>query len=134
MAGKRSIDQIRADMAATRDRVTESVQGLVTEVDPRVLKNRAIDSTKSFVMGEATHVKRQFVDESGPRWGTITKVVGGIVLVVAVAVVAQAITGAQNKKKQPLTSADALPVLTKKQVRRIRKQIEKFRAEATKNR
>ena len=98
MAGNRSVDQIRADMAKTRERVTESVQGLVTEVDPRVLSHRAVAETKSFLAGEAANVKHQFVGEAGVRWRTVGAIVGGVALAVTLVVVGQTITQRQRSR------------------------------------
>lgn len=123
MAADRSVDEIRSEMAKTRARVTEAVQGLITETDPRVLKNRAQDEAKSFVQTEVNNVKSWFVDDAGPRWDNIAKIVGGVVAVVAIAAGAKALTSRQQNTRL----VDIRPYLTPEQTKRLRKEANKRR-------
>lgn len=86
-------------MAAARQRVTESVEGLVGEVDPRMIKQRAIDSTRSFVKGEFQHARSYLVSPTtGPRWDQIAKV-GGVVLgTIALVVLARSSVGRNQSR------------------------------------
>ena len=81
-------------MAAARQRVTESVEGLVGEVDPRAIKQRAIDDTRSFVKGELHNAKSYFISTTtGPRWDQIAKVGGMVVGTIALVVLARSAVG-----------------------------------------
>lgn len=63
----RSAAQIRADIAAERARLGANVEGLVTEVHPKAVKQRTVDDAKAFVMGEVDNAKAQVKDEDGWR-------------------------------------------------------------------
>lgn len=88
---QRTPEQIRADIAATRHAVTVGVEGLVSEVHPTTLKNRAVedvkqtirqtfDDTRKAIFDTVDETKNWFVDEGGVRWnnvGTVALAVGG---------------------------------------------------------
>ncbi|HSN44697.1 MAG TPA: DUF3618 domain-containing protein [Propionibacteriaceae bacterium] len=63
----RSAAQIRADIAAARARMSANIEGLVTEVHPTAVKNRAVDNAKSFAAMEFANAKSQVKDEAGWR-------------------------------------------------------------------
>ncbi len=71
-ADPRSPEQIRADIAAARARMGANVEGLVTEVHPKAVKQRSVDEAKSFMMAEVDHAKRQVKDEDGWRTDRLT--------------------------------------------------------------
>lgn len=94
MASKeRTQEQIRADIAASRHAMTVGIQGLVSEVHPVAIKNRAIDEvkqgvddTKQVIYDVVDDTRNYFVDEDGPRWnnvGTVALVVVGVIVVAA---------------------------------------------------
>lgn len=94
MASKEpTLEQMRADIAASRHAMTVGLEGLVTEVHPTAIKNRFIDEvkktisdTKQMVVDAAEDAVGYFVDEDGVRWdnvGTAAMVVGAGVAVVA---------------------------------------------------
>ncbi|MEL4358731.1 MULTISPECIES: DUF3618 domain-containing protein [unclassified Luteococcus] len=53
----RSAKQIQADIAAARARMSANVEGLVTEVHPKAVKQRSVDEAKAFVMNEVDYAK-----------------------------------------------------------------------------
>lgn len=61
----RSKSQIQADLAATRERLTASVETLIDEVHPNRIKQRQIASAKKFAKAELASAKAQVVDEDG---------------------------------------------------------------------
>lgn len=66
-ADTRTPEQIRAAMAARRARMSANVEGLVTEVHPTAVKNRAVDDAKTFAATELHNAKTQIKDEDGWR-------------------------------------------------------------------
>ncbi|GAA1393658.1 DUF3618 domain-containing protein [Luteococcus peritonei] len=75
-ADPRSAEQIRADIAAARARMSANVEGLVTEVHPKAVKQRSVDEAKAFMMAEVDHAKSQVKDEDG--WRTDRLTVAGV--------------------------------------------------------
>ena len=68
----RSAAQIRADIAAARARMGANVEGLVTEVHPKAVKQRTIDDTKAMMFAEVENAKSQVKDEDGWRTDRLT--------------------------------------------------------------
>lgn len=96
MASKeRTPEQIRAEIAASRHAMTVGIEGLVSEVHPITLKNRAVDEakqavtdTKQMIYDTVDGTRRYFVDESGVRWnnlGTVALIAVGVVTVIGAA-------------------------------------------------
>lgn len=92
MAKERSAEQIRADLAAARADFASGVQGMVSEVHPKTIKDQTIgkvtgkaedvkDVFTQTIGTEIKSVQRFFADEQGPRWDNIGSVVmgGGLV-------------------------------------------------------
>lgn len=68
----RSVSEIEADMAATRDRLSRTVDELTVRVSPAEIKRRQVESLKGKV-NRATH------DEAGaPRYDTLAKGLAGV--------------------------------------------------------
>ena len=73
MASKeRTPEQIRADIAASRHAMTVGIEGLVSEVHPTTLKNRAVDEakqvvtdTKQMIYDTVDDTRTYFVDRGG---------------------------------------------------------------------
>lgn len=96
MASKeRTPEQIRADIAGSRHAMTVGIEGLVSEVHPTAIKNRAVEDvkqtvsdTKQIIYDTVEDGRNYFVDEDGVRWdniGTVAiVVVGAVVLLAAV--------------------------------------------------
>ncbi len=78
----RTPEQIRADLAASRHAMTVGIEGIISEVHPTALKNRAVDEAKQTVnnakemftdtASEAVHF---FYDEGGIKWNNVGTVV-----------------------------------------------------------
>ena len=62
---ERTIDEIRAEMAANRIKVGVSAANLRESVDPKNLVHNGIEETKEFVKGEYASAKAQFVEPDG---------------------------------------------------------------------
>ena len=56
-AESRSKSQIEADLGATRDRLTSSVETLIDQVHPNRIKQRSIDEAKRFGRAELENAK-----------------------------------------------------------------------------
>ena len=92
---ERTPEQIRADIAASRHAMSVGIQGLVSEVHPTGIKNRAEDEvkktvkdTKQMIYDTVDDTRTYFVDRGGVRWnnvGTVTLIVVGAVVVLATA-------------------------------------------------
>ena len=92
---ERTPEQIRADIAASRHAMSVGIQGLVSEVHPTGIKNRAEDEvkktvkdTKQLTYDTVDGTRRYFVDESGVRWnnlGTVALIAVGVVTVIGAA-------------------------------------------------
>lgn len=92
---ERTPEQIRADIAASRHAMSVGIQGLVSEVHPTGIKNRAEDEvkktvkdTKQMIYDTVDDTRTYFVDRGGVRWnnvGTVTLIVVGAVVVLTAA-------------------------------------------------
>lgn len=80
----RSASQIKADLAAARNRMSANVTELVEEVHPQAIKARTIDDAKYFAKGEIEHVTSLVKDEAG--WRTDRLALFGVVAAGAVTV------------------------------------------------
>jgi hypothetical protein len=61
----RNTAQIEADMAATRDRLTASVQALIDQVHPNRIKQRQIDNVKRLANAELDNAKSLIFNARG---------------------------------------------------------------------
>lgn len=95
----RSATEIQADLAAARSRMSSNVEGLVTEVHPKAVKQRAVDDAKDLLNREVENAKYQVKDENG--WRTDRLTVAGAVAgaVTAFVVVVRLVRRALRKKK-----------------------------------
>ncbi len=87
MAKHRTPDQIQADIAASLKTITDNVEGLVSEVHPTAVKDRAVGEAKTFVAEQVDNAKGMVVDRNGPRWdriGTAAFVAVGVIVTVAI--------------------------------------------------
>jgi len=88
VAQTRTTEQIRADIAAARQRLAAGVEGLVTQAHPAAMRREAVGAVKAKAQGLVGAAKAEFIDEAGVRWnrlGTIILVVKGVVIVILVA-------------------------------------------------
>ncbi|WIY83369.1 DUF3618 domain-containing protein [Propionimicrobium sp. PCR01-08-3] len=87
-SNQRTPEQIRADIAASRHAMTVGIEGLISEVHPIAIKNRAeeevkktVKDTKQMIFDTVSDVRGYFVDEGGPRWnniGTVALIAAGV--------------------------------------------------------
>jgi hypothetical protein len=61
----RNAAQIEADLAATRDRLTASVQALIDQVHPNRIKQRQIDNVKRLATAELDNAKSLIFNARG---------------------------------------------------------------------
>ena len=90
----RTPDQIEADMNAIRNRLTGSIEGLIDQVHPNRIKQRAVRQTKTLVSDEVANLKAQVVDPQGNVRTTRVAILGGalaglITVVVVIRKIAQ---------------------------------------------
>jgi hypothetical protein len=62
---KRSASQIEADLAATRDRLTASVETLIDQVHPNRIKQRSVGQVKQLVNAEFENAKSKVFNARG---------------------------------------------------------------------
>lgn len=67
--GKSNVDALREELSKARERFSNSVEGLVAQNDPRVVKDRIFQSTKSFIQGEIDNAVSFIRNEDG-TWKT----------------------------------------------------------------
>lgn len=80
------IERLRARIASNREQLSNNIEGLVSEVHPTAVKNRAVATVKQRIEDTKQKAKATVIDESGPRWdriGTAVLATVGVVLVVA---------------------------------------------------
>lgn len=114
----RSAAQIKADIAAARARMSANVEGLVTEVHPKAVKQRSVDEAKAFAMTEVSHLKSQVKDDDG--WRTDRLSVAGVAAGAAalgLAVVRVIVKSVQkrSKTKSAVKEAKALAMQVRKE-------------------
>jgi hypothetical protein len=61
----RNTAQIEADLAATRDRLTASIQALIDQVHPNRIKQRQIDNVKRLASAELDNAKSLIFNARG---------------------------------------------------------------------
>ncbi|WP_131103810.1 DUF3618 domain-containing protein [Ornithinimicrobium sufpigmenti] len=75
----RSMKEIEADIAATRNRLARTVDELAYRVSPQTLKAKAIADVQGRVQDVADRAKDKVVDPDGePRYENIAKALGGV--------------------------------------------------------
>ena len=62
---KRSAPQIEADLAATRDRLTASVETLIDQVHPNRIKQRSVGQVKQLMNAEFENAKSKVFNARG---------------------------------------------------------------------
>lgn len=90
--GTRSKEQIQADIAAARARLTSNVEGLILQVHPKAIAARSVRDAKTFVAGEIDAAKAQFVEPDGsPRPTAVIALAVAVVGSIAFLVVARSL-------------------------------------------
>ena len=62
---QRSMSQIEADLGATRDRLTASIETLIDQVHPNRIKERQIEGAKKFAQAELENAKALIFNARG---------------------------------------------------------------------
>ena len=79
----RTVPQIEADLGATRDRLTASVEALIDQVHPNRIKQRQIDNVKRLANTELENAKSKIFNARGElrtdRVAVIAAAVAGVV-------------------------------------------------------
>lgn len=89
---RRSVAEIRADLARNRSNMTDSVSDFVTEIHPKNIAKRGLEDAKGFVSAEFETAKAQVKDENGWRTDRLLVIGGAILGLVAFAVTVNAIS------------------------------------------
>ncbi len=74
----RSRQEIQADIQAARDRLTASIESLVSEAHPKVVAQRSLEDAKAFAAGEFENVKSHVKDENGWRVDRLAAIGGAV--------------------------------------------------------
>jgi len=64
-AKTRTKSEIEAEIAAARQRLASSVEGLINQVHPKAVVQRGIDDARIFAAAEVANAKSQVVDDNG---------------------------------------------------------------------
>jgi hypothetical protein len=78
-SSSRTKSQIEADIGATRDRLTSSVESLIDQVHPNRIKQREIAQVKALVNGELENAKALVFNARGDLRTERLAIVGGAV-------------------------------------------------------
>lgn len=92
--------QIEADLAAARERLTESIEQLIDQVHPQRVKDRQIESAKTFAMAELDNAKSQVFYPNGELRVTRLAAVGGALagFVTFILVLRRLVRGGKRRK------------------------------------
>jgi len=89
----RTVDQIRNDLAARRSKLSSDVEGLVEEVHPTAVKQRAVNDAKAMAQSEFETLKSTVKDEDGWRTDRLAIAGGALLGVVTFLLTVRAIIG-----------------------------------------
>jgi hypothetical protein len=78
-SGPRTRAQIEADLAASRERLASSIERLIDQVHPQRVKERQIESAKTFARAELDNVRSQFFFSDGELRTARLAAIGGAV-------------------------------------------------------
>jgi anti-sigma-K factor RskA len=102
-SSQRSRSQIEADLAATRTRLSATLEELIGQVHPKAVKQRQISNVKTLMRGEINNAKSKVQSETGEwRFDRIAMIAGSVVGTVVVVVVLRTIVR-RGKAKGELT-------------------------------
>lgn len=73
----RTPDQIEADINAVRNRLTNSIEGLIDQVHPNRIKQRTVRDVRSFVDHEVQNAKSLVIYPNGRLRSTRLGIAGG---------------------------------------------------------
>lgn len=85
-------EEIRAEIAAARSRLSSNIEGLITQAHPKAVAARTVQDAKTLAAAEIDGVKAQFVDASGtPHYVRIGALAAAIIGSVAFLIVVRSI-------------------------------------------
>lgn len=97
MAKNTRVEEIRSEMARTREQLKSSVADFRESIEPKKVIKRSVDDAKAFAKTEFQQAKAQFVAEDGSlRTKRVLAIAGAVAGVVAFAVTMSVI----SKKRQ----------------------------------
>ena len=76
----RSIDEIRADLAANRAKLGDATAEAIESIKPRNIAKKGVDEVKTFASAEIGAAKAQFLDDEGSLRTDRLMMIGGAVL------------------------------------------------------
>lgn len=95
----RTESQIEADLGATRDRLADSLAGLVDTVHPVRIKQRTVGRIKATVQARVEDVRAYFYDVRGElRTDRVLPIAGGVAGVLTLLVVVGTIRGRRRSR------------------------------------
>lgn len=94
-----TIEELKAEAAANRARLTESVGALAEELQPRNLAKATFEDAKTFVSSEFENAKSQIKDEYGWRVDRLIAVGGAVLGVVTFVLTVRAIVNRSRGRK-----------------------------------
>jgi len=100
VAEERSPEQIEADLAAARARMSANISQLINEVHPKIIKQRQIDQAKDAAKREFAFYKSQIIDENGPRLDRIVVFGGALAGITTFLLIVRGIVSASKKKRK----------------------------------
>ena len=107
----RTKSQIEADLGATRDRLTRSVEALIDQVHPNRIKQRSVAQAKTLVNAELENAKALVFNARGDLRTERLAIVGGAVAGVIGFIVIRldlAFTGPRGRRGRRAEEAGAL--------------------------
>lgn len=82
-AGVRTREEIEAEIAAARQRLADSVEGLINQVHPKAIVANTVADARAFAQGGFEQAKAQVVDDRGDlradRLALLAAAAGGMV-------------------------------------------------------
>lgn len=87
MAKERTVEDIRAEIASSRQGLKSSFAELRESVEPKNIAKKGVEDVKQFALGEFEQAKAQFVDTEGKlRTKRVLAIAGAVVGTVALVV------------------------------------------------
>lgn len=98
MSDTRTKEQIKADIAAARARISANVENLIEEVHPKSIAQRTVSDAKAFATAEFQQARSHVQTDDGKvRWDTVV-IVGGAIA--GLILFSRALKGLGAKKKR----------------------------------
>lgn len=95
----RPVEQVRADLAMSRAKLTDSVRGFVEDVQPKNIAKRAATGAKDALGEELKNLKSQVKDDHGWRVDRLLVVGGAILGAVTLLLTVRAVVRPRRRQK-----------------------------------